>query len=119
MILVKSLIVLFIILILFKYSDQLMNLLASIYDAREGFAAPMQKPMQEPEPMQVQPPMQEQMQGQEEEKKELKFTEASEVEKHKLLEKDAKLLNELQESMKDLMELNTETNKIKENMQSR
>jgi len=89
MILVKSLIVLFIALLIARYYMPVIDFSArKVFDKREGFTQPEQ----------------------------LKYTTASPLKKQDQMDSDAILISELKEKMTDLLQLNEKTTEINNNI---
>jgi hypothetical protein len=102
MILVKSLIILFLLILLAQFFNPVMDFSArKFYDQREGFTQTEEKNEKEKEKYE-----------------ELKYTTASPLQKHDQMSVDAKLMNQLHENMTDLLELKDKANEINNSMKN-
>jgi hypothetical protein len=97
MILIKSLIVIFVLLLLAKYATSIFVFLANLLDGREGFVAEDDK---EEEVKTYEPA------------EEIVYTPPSVVEKHDLLSKDSRIVSDLQDKMNELMQLSEKATEI-------
>ncbi len=101
MILIKSLIVIFVLLLLAKYSTSIFVFLANLLDGREGFVAEDDK---EEEKVKSYEPA--------EAREETVYTPPTVLEKHDLLSKDSRIVSDLQDKMNELMQLSEKATEI-------
>ena len=100
MILIKSLIVIFILLLLAKYATPILVFLSNLLDGRENFVAEDDEEEFES------------YDAAEEPQEEIVYTPPSVVEKHDLLSKDSTIVNDLQDKMDELMQLSEKATEI-------
>jgi|688.fasta_scaffold2687425_1 hypothetical protein len=104
MILVKSLIILFLLILFAQFFNPVIDFLArKFYDQREGFTQTEEKKEKEKE---------------KEKYEQLKYTTSSPFKKHDEMDMDAQLMNKLQENMTDLLRLKDEANEINNSMKN-
>jgi hypothetical protein len=103
MILIKSLIVIFILLLLAKYATPILVFLSNLFDGREGFVA-------EDDEEEVQSYDAEA--SAEEPLEEVVYTPPTVMEKHDLLSKDSTIVGDLQDKMNELMQLSEKATEI-------
>ena len=103
MILIKSLIVLFSLLLLAKYATPLLVFLAKLLDGREGFVGEDHSEEDEEEVNSYEPA---------EATEEIVYTPPTVLEKHDLMSKDSAIVNDLQDKMNELMQLSEKATEI-------
>lgn len=101
MILIKSLIVIFVLLLLAKYSTSIFVFLANLLDGREGFVAEDDDDQKEVKAAEAA-----------EASEEIVYTPPTVLEKHDLLSKDSTIVSDLQDKMNELMLLSEKATEI-------
>lgn len=108
MILVKSLIVIFLALLFAKYYDRVINFFVKLFDSRENF---------EGERIEVSAHGEEEEEYQEE-IEEVSYLPPSELDSHAKISMDAKMMNELQSQIDELVKLSENATLINKNLKN-